>query len=77
MGEAVTMRFHRSLYATDAVRAAAARFAPLVASVDVAEHANDVVVTLDGVPERLAGRIGDELGNHALFETIVAQRGAP
>lgn len=76
MGSDVSVRFHRSLYAPDAVRRAAERFAPLVEALTVEEHESDLRVTLTGVPERLTDRIGDELGNHALFETVVAQRGA-
>lgn len=72
--EPVVLRFHRSLYATDAVRAAAARFGNLAAEIAVDEADADVRVTLRGVPERLRARIGDELANHALFETIVARR---
>lgn len=71
----LSMRFHRSVYPPEAVRAAAERFAPAVGSVSVEERDADSVVTLDGVPERVRGRILDELGNHALFEAMLARRG--
>lgn len=74
MGDPIVLRFHRSLYTADAVRAAVARFAPLADDIAVEEVGADVKVALRGVPERLRARIGDELGNHALFETIVARR---
>lgn len=74
--DVVVLRFHRSLYAADAVRAAAARFGSLAAEIAVDEVDADVKVVLRGVPERLRARIGDELANHALFETIVARRRA-
>lgn len=76
MADPIVLRFHRSLYATDGVRAAAARFGGLAEAIDVDEVDADVKVTLRGVPERLRARIGDELGNHALFESIVARRRA-
>ncbi|MFZ5479995.1 MAG: HxsD-like protein [Myxococcota bacterium] len=72
--EPLVLRFHRSLYATDAVRAAVARFSSLVGGTSVEEVEADVMVTLTDVPDRLRGRIADEVGNHALFETIVARR---
>jgi hypothetical protein len=75
MAEPVVLRFHRSLYEGEAVRAAAARFGHL-AAIEVEDVEADVKVTLRDVPERLRGRIGDELGNHALFETIVRRRTA-
>jgi hypothetical protein len=58
------------------VHAAATRFAGLAGSITVTEVEADVKVVLEGVPERLRARIGDELGNHALFGTIVARRSA-
>jgi hypothetical protein len=76
MAEPIVLRFHRSLYTTDAVRAAVARFARLAPSATVEEVDADVKVVLADVPEALRARIGDELGNHALFETIVARRAA-
>lgn len=72
--EPIVLRFHRSLYATEAVRAAAERFRALAADIAVEEVDADVIVEMRGVPERLRGRFADELANHALFETIVARR---
>lgn len=74
MGEPIQRRFHRSLYPVAAVRRAADRFAPAVGSVDVSVRDSDTVVTLDGVPERIASRIGDELANHVLFEALQERR---
>lgn len=69
----VTVRFHRSLYDPAAVRAAAARFTRF-GTPAVDERDADVLVSFTDVPAALAERLGDELGNHALFETIVARR---
>jgi hypothetical protein len=76
MASPIVLRFHRSLYTADAVRAAVARFSSLAREATVEEVEADVKVTLHDVPDRFAGRIGDELGNHALFESIVARRAA-
>lgn len=68
----VTVRFHRSLYASSSVSRAAERFAafgPAVVEVDA-----DVLVTFSEVPERLRDRLPDEFSNHALFQTIVDAR---
>lgn len=67
------LRFHRSLYPSDAVRRAAERFGG-VAEVRVEETDADTLVHLDGVPERVRDRLPDELANHALYETILARR---
>jgi len=77
MAEPVLLRFHRSLYAPEAVARAAERFGGLVGAITVDTHPHDVTVTLVDIPERLAGRLPDELANHALFETILAARGTP
>jgi len=69
----VTVRFHRSLYDPASVRVAAGRFGRF-GTPAVEERDADVLVSFTDVPEALAGRLGDELGNHALFETIVARR---
>jgi len=68
----VTVRFHRSLYASSSIARAAERFAafgPAVVEVDA-----DVLVTFSEVPERLRDRLPDEFGNHALFQSIVDAR---
>lgn len=65
----VVVRFHHSLYRPEAVRSAAARFGRLGA-VTVEERDADTLVTLTGVPEHLRERAADELGNHALHQTI-------
>ena len=69
----VVIRFHRSLYLPDAVRTAAGRFAALGA-VTVEERDADTIVVVDGVADHLRGRVADELGNHALHETIRERR---
>ena len=74
--EAIILRFHRSLYTPEAVRTAAARFEGLAREISVEEVDADVKVVLHDVAERFRDRIGDELGNHALFETILARRQA-
>ncbi len=68
----VTVRFHRSLYATGAVTRAAERFAAFGPAVIEAEA--DVLVTFSTVPDRLRDRLPDEFANHALFQTIVDAR---
>lgn len=68
----VTVRFHRSLYATDAVTRAAERFAAFGPAVVEAEA--DVLVTFSTVPDRLRDRLPDEFANHALFQSIVDAR---
>lgn len=67
------LRFSRSLYAPDAVQTAARTFEKLaVIAVDVGEH--DVVVTISDPHPKLAHKLADELANHALHHTIVAER---
>lgn len=75
MAEPLRLRFHRSLYAPDAVRAAAERFAGL-AELRVEETDTDVLVDVTPHRESLRARIGDELGNHALIASILARRAA-
>lgn len=75
MVEPIRVRFHRSIYDPIAVRRAADRFVAL-ADIEVADHEHDTVVTLVPMRESLRGRLADELGNHALFESIVAARSA-
>ena len=74
MAEPLHLRFHKSLYEGEAVRRAAARFAAL-GPFEMDESEADWLVR--GVPAResVRERIVDELGNHALFETILGRKG--
>jgi hypothetical protein len=67
------LRFHRSIYGTDAVRRAAERFAHL-GDISVAETETDVLVTVVPTRPELKARLLDELANHALFETTKERR---
>lgn len=69
----VVMRFHRSLYQADSVRSAALKFAAL-GEITVDERDVDTIVAVTGVSESLAARLTGEIGNHALFQTIVDRR---
>ena len=65
------------LYREDAVRTAAAAYAE-IATIEVAASADEICVTLacapsfDGTP----GELRDSFANHALYETVVAERRA-
>lgn len=74
MAEAVTVRFHRSLYPTASVRRAAERFAGFEPTVE--ERDGDVLVTFASVAERLRDRLPDEFRNHAMFQVVVDAREA-
>ncbi len=72
---AETLRFSRSLYAAEAVQTAARTFEGLAQiKVEIGDH--DVVVTLTDPHPKLAHKLADELANHALHHTILAERGA-
>ncbi len=64
--------FHRSLYAPEAVQAAAAAYADL-ARIVLHAHDNDVVAEIDGVDERVPDVV-DAFCNHALYESIVRRQ---
>jgi hypothetical protein len=72
MADPVALRYHRSLYSPASVAKAAERFAAFGPTVVEAEA--DVLVTFTTVPDHLRARLGDEFGNHALFQTIVDAR---
>ncbi len=74
MPEPLTLRFHKSLYDGEAVRKAAVRFGAL-GTVQVADGGGDWLVTAVPLRESIRERLGDELGNHALFESILARKG--
>ncbi len=72
---AETLVLSRSLYLPEAVQAAADAFAEL-AEVEVRVLDAAIEVSMSGVDPDVADVIADELGNHALHETIVRRRGA-
>ncbi len=67
------LTFSRSLYRPDAVQTAARTFEKL-ARVEVRVEEDQVVVVLDDPHPALAHKLADELANHALHHTIVAER---
>ncbi len=71
---ASALRFHKSLYSETAIRRAAERFAEL-GQIEVTEAEADWLVAVTPLRESLRERLGDELGNHALFETILERKG--
>lgn len=74
MGGPLQLRFHKSLYDGEAVARAVERFAAL-GTIDLAESDSDWLVIAHPVRESVRERLGDELANHALFETILARKG--
>lgn len=78
-GGVLRLRFQRSLYHPEAIRATVARFARL-ATFDVEEigqgqdsqgqDGQEIHVRITGVPAALVARMEDEFCNHALFQTI-------
>ncbi len=68
------LRFSRSLYEPEAVRAAVKAFDAL-AQFEVSLTADDVVVTISDPDEELADVLADELCNHALHQTVIRARG--
>ena len=67
MSDAVA--FARSLYAPDAIRAAVAAYAEL-ASFQITESDEDVIVRITEPDSDVAHCLADELANYALVETI-------
>lgn len=74
MAEPLALRFHKSLYLGDAVRRAAERFAAL-GEITLGESDADWLVSAVPLRDSVRARLGDELSNHALFETILARKG--
>ncbi len=74
MGGPLELRFHKSLYDGAAVARAVERFAAL-GTIQVAESDSDWLVTAHPTRESIRERLGDELANHALFETILSRKG--
>lgn len=74
MAEPIALRFHKSLYDEGAVRRAAERFVAL-GTVEFTASEADWLVNVVPARESVRARLGDELANHALFETILARKG--
>jgi len=69
------VRFHRSLYATEAIDEAVRAFADL-ATLKVLSNAEDVIVVIEHAHESVRDVIADELANFALSETVARTREA-
>ncbi len=72
---AETLRFSRSLYAPDAVEAAAQAFAHL-AKITVTRHEAETELVMSEPDPELSDVLLDEIANHALFQTITRRRGS-
>ncbi len=68
------LRFHKSLYSEAALKNATTRFAAL-GQFEVIESEADWLVAVTPARESIRERLGDELSNHALFETILERKG--
>lgn len=68
------LRFHRSLYAVEAVRSAARAFDQL-ATVTVEENDADTRVTLTDLHPHFGDRLVDEFANYTLQAAVQAWRG--
>jgi len=68
-----SLRFHRSLYAPEAVDEAVRAFADL-AKLTVLHNPNDTLVVIDEPSADVAGVLADELANFALAETVARSR---
>ncbi|MBW2459214.1 MAG: hypothetical protein JRI68_32250 [Deltaproteobacteria bacterium] len=66
--------FARSLYAPEAVRAAAQAYADLC-TIELSVLTDSIEVTFSDPDESVADVLVDEFCNHALHETILGQRG--
>jgi len=69
-----SLRFSRSLYRQDAIEQAAAAFAAC-GSFDVRSDGEDIVVEIANLHPKIAEKVVDEFRNHALYGTILADRG--
>ena len=68
------LRFHRSLYAPEAVQAAARAFEQL-ASVTVEQNEHDTLVGLADLHPHFGDRLVDEFSNYVLRASVQAWRG--
>ncbi len=66
--------FARSLYAPEAVAAAAQAYAELC-TIELSVGTDAIEVTLSDPDESLADVLVDEFCNHVLYETILGKRG--
>jgi len=73
MVETGSVRFHRSLYDVDAVRAAVVAFADL-AKLSLVESEHEVLLSIEQPHPQVAAMLADEIGNYALAETIARSR---
>jgi len=69
------VRFHRSLYAPEAIEEAVRAFADL-ATLKVLANPEDTLVVIEHVHESVRDVIADELANFALSETVARSREA-
>lgn len=67
------VRFHRSLYAPEAVDEAVRAFADL-ATLEVLRNPEDVLVIIQHAHPSVSNVIADELANFALAETVARSR---
>jgi hypothetical protein len=67
------VRFHRSLYAKEAIAEAVRAFADL-AKLTVHENAEDTLVVIEHAHASVVDVIADELANFALSETVARSR---
>jgi hypothetical protein len=73
---ALVFGLHRSLYAAEAVQAAAAAYAEL-ARIEIQDADHEFTVAMDDIDADYAGHeeeLADSFANHALFETIQRHR---
>lgn len=75
MSEPEQVRFHRSLYAPEAIDEAVRAFADL-ASFRVLHNPEDTLVFIESAKPSIAAVLADELANFALSETVARSREA-
>jgi len=73
VAEPQQVRFHRSLYAPEAVEEAVRAFGDL-AKLSVLTNPEDVLVVIEHVHPSVQDVIADELANFALSETVARSR---
>lgn len=67
------VRFHRSLYAPEAIEEAVRAFADL-AKLTIVHNPEDTLVLIEQAQPSVIGVIADELANFALAETVARSR---
>lgn len=67
------IRFHRSIYAREAVQEAVKAFADL-ATIRLVENPEDFLVHIEQPRPNVAAILADELANYALAETVARTR---